>query len=154
MMAREDALGDVVNRKLRPLLTNKKGFNCTDVKIRDSATSYGAANNQSAPRRRGPTEILDSDETGATVKFQSQTFKVARFCLRKTREPQAAGDLNRNPAPGTSDTRDEAPSADLGETRKMLDYLRKCKEISRREALPRPKSASAAKICVVHRHPC
>ena len=67
MMAQEDAFGDAANRKLRRLLANKKAFNCTNVKIRDSAASYEAANHQSAPRRRGPTEILDSGETGATV---------------------------------------------------------------------------------------
>ena len=47
---------------------------------------YKAQSKKSALRRRGPALISDIDETGATVKFQSQTFKVARFCARKRRE--------------------------------------------------------------------
>ena len=31
--------------------------------------------------------ILDIDESGVAGKFQSRTFKVARFCARKQQEP-------------------------------------------------------------------
>ena len=31
----------------------------------------------------GPAQVLEIDETGVTAHFQSQTFKVARFCVRR-----------------------------------------------------------------------
>ena len=31
----------------------------------------------------GPAKVLEIDETGVTAHFQSQTFKVARFCVRR-----------------------------------------------------------------------
>ena len=43
VMVQEDASGDAANRKLRRLLANKEAFNCTNVKVRDSAASYEAA---------------------------------------------------------------------------------------------------------------
>ena len=39
-----------------------------------------------APRWRAPPQILDIDETGVTVKFQFQTFRVARYRVRQTAE--------------------------------------------------------------------
>ena len=54
---------------------------------------------KSNPRWRGPAKILDIDESGVALTFQSQTFKVARYCVRRKVEekdlPQgsAAGDL-------------------------------------------------------------
>ena len=50
---------------------------------------------KSNPRRRGPAAILDIDESVATLKFQSQTFKVARYCVRRKVEEK---DLPQGPA--------------------------------------------------------
>ena len=83
MMAQEAALKEVANSKLRRLPARKKSFKCTDVQIGDAAIFFEATNRKIKPRWRGPERILDIDETGATVKFQSQTSKVARFCVRK-----------------------------------------------------------------------
>ena len=47
---------------------------------------YKAQNKKSTPLWRGPALILDTDETGATVKFPSHISKVARFCVRKREE--------------------------------------------------------------------
>ena len=54
---------------------------------------------EARPRRRGLARILDINEAGVTVKFQSQAFKVARNHVRKIvdeREAQEAPweDLN------------------------------------------------------------
>ena len=70
----------------------------------DSALSYNAANCVSTPRCRGPAKISDIDETGVTVKCQSQSFEVARCCVGKKKEAQ--------------DAWDGAPSAHMGETQK------------------------------------
>ena len=69
-------------------------FNCTDVKIGDAALFYKGANKKSTSHYRGPAKILDIDETGATVKFQSQTFIVARHCVRKKVEEKDVGVRN------------------------------------------------------------
>ena len=68
--------------KLRRLLARNKSFNCTGVKIGNAALVYETANGKSALRGRGPAKILDVDQTGATAKPQSQTFIVARLCVR------------------------------------------------------------------------
>ena len=44
-----------------------------------------------------PTVISDIDETGVTVKSQSQTFKVARPCVRKTGGEKDLGDAELDP---------------------------------------------------------
>ena len=56
---------------------------------------FKAPNRESLPRRRGPAKVLGVDETGATESFQSQTFKVARYCVRRrvkdSEEPEGEG---------------------------------------------------------------
>ena len=47
----------------------------------NSGLLYKASNRKGAPRWRGPAKILDVDDAGATAKFQSPTFKVARNCV-------------------------------------------------------------------------
>ena len=83
MTAHEAALEKAANTILRRLLAYNKSFNCADVKIGGSAPFYKAVFRKSAPRRRGPEQIRDIDETGATVELQGQTFKIARYCARK-----------------------------------------------------------------------
>ena len=78
MMAQEAALKEVANSKLRRLLAHNKTFNCADIKVGDTALFYKAPHRKSHPRWRGPALILDIDETGVTVKYQTQSFKVAR----------------------------------------------------------------------------
>ena len=58
---------------------------------------YGP-NFKSTPRRRGPAIIMDIDEPGVTVKFQSQTFKVARYCVRKQVEEEDVDDEEFDPS--------------------------------------------------------
>ena len=59
----------------------------------DSFISYKPIGRNTVPKWRGPAAILDYDATGATAKFQNQTFKVARYCARKRRGPVGVGDL-------------------------------------------------------------
>jgi len=54
-----------------------------DVKVGDTVIFYKAQNRKSSPRRRGPAKVLELDETGAAVYFQSQIFKVAHYCIRR-----------------------------------------------------------------------
>ena len=82
MMAQEAALKEVARRKSRCLLRYDESFNCKDARVGDSVVSYKASNSKGSPRRRGPAKILDVDDAGVTVKFQSQTFTVARHCVR------------------------------------------------------------------------
>ena len=81
MMAQEAAHKEIANSKLRRLLAHNQTFNCTDIKIGDSVLFYKAPHRKSHPRWRGPATILDIDETGVLVKYQSQFFKVARYCV-------------------------------------------------------------------------
>ena len=42
-----------------------------------------AQNRKSLSRRRGPAKALEIDESGVAVSFQSQNFRVARYCVRR-----------------------------------------------------------------------
>ena len=53
------------------------------------------------PPWRGPPKIWDVDETGATVKFQGQYFKVAGYCARKRMVEKDACEAEWNRASGT-----------------------------------------------------
>ena len=64
---------------------------------------YEASYRESAPRYRGPAAFLDTDDAGATVKFQSQTFQAARYCVGMEVGGQDVGEEEWNPASGTSD---------------------------------------------------
>ena len=83
MMAQEAALKKVATSKLRRLMARNKAFNCTDIKVGGSVLFYNSPRRKSQPHWRGPAWVLDIDETGAMVKFQTQSFKVARYCVRK-----------------------------------------------------------------------
>ena len=61
--------------------------------------------------------ILDIGETDVTVKFQSQTFKVARFCVRKTGKEEDVEDA----ALDTSHARFRRIGADLGSQPRKVD---------------------------------
>ena len=71
-MAQEAAIKEVPNNKLRELLAHGKSCNRTDIAIRYSPLSHKTVNRKGTPGRREPAEILDIDETGVAVKFQSQ----------------------------------------------------------------------------------
>ena len=97
MMAQEAAAKGAANSKLRSLLAYNKSSKCTDVQIGDTAPFYEAIHRKSTPRWRGPAKTLDIDEPGATVEFQSQTFKVARHCVRK-KDEEDVGEVAQNPS--------------------------------------------------------
>ena len=44
------------------------------IKLRNRQASFGG---------RGPAEVLEMDGSGVTASFRSQTFKVARYCVRR-----------------------------------------------------------------------
>ena len=79
MMAQEAAVKELASSRPQRLLAYNKSFTCTDMRIGDTALSYKAASEEGAPRWRGPALISAIDEAGEAVKFQSQTFEVARF---------------------------------------------------------------------------
>ena len=97
MMAQEAALNEIASSKLRRSLAFNKSCACADVKIGDAILCNKAQRKKSTPRRRGPALILDIDETGVTAKVQSQTLKVARFCVRKKGEEKDAEDAESHP---------------------------------------------------------
>ena len=74
---------EVANSKLRRILAHNQTFNCTELEVGDMVLFYKATTKKSSPRWRGPAKVLAIDESGVTVYFQSQTFKVARFCVRR-----------------------------------------------------------------------
>ena len=83
---------------------------------------FKASTRKSAPHWRSPATFLEIDDTGVTVKFQSQTFKAARYCVGMEVEEQDEGEVEWNPASGRSDTWDGAPSAELGGTQKNVRF--------------------------------
>ena len=87
---------------------------------------------KSAPRRRVPALILDIDQTGAKVKFQSQTFKVARFRARKKGEEEDAEEAELDPA----QVRCRRCEADLGSQLGQMDVGRIWKRMGRTGLLP------------------
>ena len=76
--AQEAASKEIANSKLRRPLAYNKTFDCVEIKVGGSVLFNKAPRKKSNPRRRGPATILDIDESGVALKFQSQTFKVAR----------------------------------------------------------------------------
>ena len=88
---------EVASSKLRRLLAYNKTFHCADNKVGDLVLFYEAPRQKSQPRWRGPALILDIDETGATAKYQTQSFKVAWYSVRKhvkeTSVGSGAGDI-------------------------------------------------------------
>ena len=83
MRAREVAAKEVANSKLRRLFAYNESFNCADINLGGSALFHKAQNRKSPHRWLGPATILDIDEAAASATFQSQTFKAARYCVRK-----------------------------------------------------------------------
>ena len=77
LKAQASTLKEIAKIKLRRLLAQNKTFDCAEINVGDMALSYKAQNRKSSPRRRGPAKVLEIDETGETVPFQSQNFKVA-----------------------------------------------------------------------------
>ena len=90
---------EIANSKLRRLLARNKTLDCVDIKVGGSVLFYEAPQKKSNPRWRGPAAILDIDESGVVLKFQSQTFKVARYCVRHKLEEE---DLPQGSAAGDS----------------------------------------------------
>ena len=92
MRAQEGTLKEIADSKQRRLLARNKTINCPNVAAGDSALFYKAQSRKSSPRWRGHAKILDIFDTGVTVSLQSQTFKVARYCVRKRQKETDATD--------------------------------------------------------------
>ena len=92
MKAQAATLREIAHSKLRRLLARNKTFNCAERDVGDMALFYKAQNRKSSPRRRGPAEVLEIDEAGATVSFQRQNSKVARYCgSKRTKDSEVTG---------------------------------------------------------------
>ena len=94
LLCQEGAPKELANSELRRILAYIKSFNRTDVNVGDSAPLYKAVNLKCTPRRRGPTRILDFDGAGVVAEFPSQTFVVARYCVRKRAEGKDSGEVD------------------------------------------------------------
>ena len=112
MLAREAALKEVANSKLRGLLAYNKTRNCADVKIGNSVRFEKPPNRKSLPKWGGPACILEIDETGATARYQSQTFQAARNCVRKQVDEEEPGDKKGTPGLELSSDRYSPPALD------------------------------------------
>ena len=96
------------------LSARNRPFDCTDVNVGDSALVYKSASRKGPPRRRGPGVGPDIDETGVTVTFWGQTFKVARNYLRRKVAPENVGEVEWNPASGGMGVLGGLPPSALG----------------------------------------
>ena len=114
--AQGTAPGEIDNSKLRRLPMRNNSFNCAGTKVGNSALPHKAANRGSAPKRRGLFVILYSGDAGATVQLRTQTSRAARYCVRGEVDTKEAGEVDRNPAPGSLDALDGMPAAAPGKT--------------------------------------
>ena len=96
MRAREAALKEVADSKLRRLLANAKSFICADIPIGDSVLFYKAQHRESSTQWRGPANVQEMGETGVTATSQSQTLKAARFCVRSMLHEKDANEKERH----------------------------------------------------------
>ena len=83
MRAQEATLGEIANSKLRRLLARNNTGSCAEIDVGDMALVYKERNRKISPRRKGPAEVLEIDETGVTVSCRSRNFEVARYCVRQ-----------------------------------------------------------------------
>ena len=74
---------EIARSKLRRLLGRNKSFECADLQTGGSVLPYKSRARGTASKWRGPAVLLDIDGTGGVVKFQSHTFKAARFRVRE-----------------------------------------------------------------------
>ena len=111
----------MANGNLRRLLAYIKSFNRAAVGIGDSVLLHRAANRESTPRRSGPALIPDTDKTGATVKLQGQTCKVARCCVHKRIEEKDVSETDGNLVSGTLDPRSGGPMEHLENVREHVE---------------------------------
>ena len=88
---------------LRRLLAYNKSFNCVDVQIGDAALLYKGTNKKGMARRR--------------VKVQAQTFRAARFRMRKKVKAKAVVDARLDPLC----VRLKSVEPDLGDKEGRLD---------------------------------
>ena len=66
----------------------------------DSALLNKSPNRKSAPRWRGPAEVLQADDAGEEAKVHGQTFEAAQSCVRENAGAQDVVEMNWNPALG------------------------------------------------------
>ena len=108
-MAQEESFKEVANSQLRMLPAYNKSSKCTNVQIGEAVLLYNAMNRRIKPRWRGPAKISDIAETGVTVKFQSLTFKAARYSVRKKSERRDSEDVEMDPLQTQMSTTEAVP---------------------------------------------
>ena len=81
-----------------------------------SALFYRASFRHSAPRRCGLAVVLDIDDPGVTVRFQSQKFNGGAVPRAKKSGFEGRGGVDWNSASGNLDSLDGVPSVALGKT--------------------------------------
>ena len=94
-MAQGTLLKGMPNGNLLRISDCDKTFSSTDIEVGDSAALCQQLRRKSAPGWRGPAIILDFDDTGATAKFQRQTFKIARASGQTSRGAGAGAEARR-----------------------------------------------------------
>ena len=82
-MAQEATLKKMANTKPRRISERNRASGRADTAFGDSAIIYEWISRKSPLRRCGPASFLELEETGVTVRFRSQTFKIARCCVCK-----------------------------------------------------------------------
>ena len=75
-VAQAAAPKEMADSRLGRLFGRDRPGDCPQVNAGDSVLSRNSVNRKSPPRRRPVT-----DDTGVTVRFQGQTFKVALYCV-------------------------------------------------------------------------
>ena len=82
VMAQGAMLKGMANSKLRRILDRDQSFECTGIRVGDSAIFYEQISRKSTPEWRGPAIVSDIDENSVTAKFQSRTVENSRYSVR------------------------------------------------------------------------
>ena len=83
-------------------LAFNQSITCMDVSVGDWVLFYQTPNLKGLSRWKGPAKVLELDETGVILSFGSETFKVARFRVRRwVSESEVVDQDGRAPRPTT-----------------------------------------------------
>ena len=97
-LAQEATLWVIADSRMRRFASRNKYFKCADVQPGRSAPLNKSVGRRSAPKWCGPEAVIGTDAGGVTAKFQGQSYKVARYCVRRRVDPEVAGSVEWDPA--------------------------------------------------------
>ena len=113
MAARRATPKGSANSEIRCLFVQNKSADRTGISVGDSVLFYKLMATKSMRRRRGLAVVLVLRQT---TKFQVQTSRVAKCCVRERMGPKDLGEGDWNPASERLNEPEVLPSSTSGES--------------------------------------